>query len=112
MLNDEPARWPVYVLAGGQSSRFGADKALAPLDGKPLILHVLEAFAPIAGPACAVVDRPDRLAPLPLPFVPLPFGYTGPTCVLVLFVGVVAIDSSSASVAEVSRKIEFWAGLT
>ncbi len=36
------------VLAGGQSSRFGSDKALALLDGRPLIDHVIAALAPQA----------------------------------------------------------------
>jgi molybdopterin-guanine dinucleotide biosynthesis protein A len=33
------------VLAGGQSRRFGSDKALALLDGKPLIEHAIAALA-------------------------------------------------------------------
>ena len=33
------------VLAGGQSRRFGSDKALALLDGRPLIEHVIERLA-------------------------------------------------------------------
>ncbi len=61
--------WPVYLLAGGESARFGSDKALALLDGKPLILHALGPFHALAGPAIAVVDRPDRLAGLELPVV-------------------------------------------
>jgi len=32
------------VLAGGASKRFGYDKGLAPLAGKPLIMHVLDAL--------------------------------------------------------------------
>ncbi len=39
------------VLAGGLSSRFGADKALARVDGKPLIAHAAEAL----GGQCAEV---------------------------------------------------------
>lgn len=34
------------VLAGGRSSRFGSDKALALLEGRPLIDHVVAALAP------------------------------------------------------------------
>ena len=34
------------VLAGGQSTRMGVDKALAPLAGRPLIAHVAARFAP------------------------------------------------------------------
>jgi len=34
------------ILAGGASSRFGASKALAPLRGEVLILHVARALAP------------------------------------------------------------------
>lgn len=33
------------VLAGGQSRRFGSDKALAPLDGRALIDHVVAGLA-------------------------------------------------------------------
>ena len=33
------------MLAGGASSRFGSDKALALVDGKPLIAHVVDALA-------------------------------------------------------------------
>ena len=33
------------ILAGGGSTRFGSDKALAILDGKPLLAHVAEALA-------------------------------------------------------------------
>jgi molybdopterin-guanine dinucleotide biosynthesis protein A len=34
------------ILAGGRARRFGGDKALASLNGRPLIAHVLEALAP------------------------------------------------------------------
>ena len=32
------------ILAGGEGSRFGADKAMADLGGKPMIAHVAKAF--------------------------------------------------------------------
>ena len=31
-----------YILAGGQSRRFGEDKTLYPINGKPLIFHIYE----------------------------------------------------------------------
>lgn len=63
------------VLAGGESRRFGADKALATLAGRPLIAHVIDALRPqvdlvvVAGrehPGVrSVSDRPaSRLGPL------------------------------------------------
>lgn len=42
------------VLAAGQSSRMGANKLLLPLDGKPLLRHVVEAIR-AAGMASIVV---------------------------------------------------------
>lgn len=35
----------ILILAGGRSSRFGSDKALALLHGRPLIAHVMDHFA-------------------------------------------------------------------
>ncbi|MEN0111992.1 MAG: NTP transferase domain-containing protein, partial [Planctomycetota bacterium] len=40
------ARLPVYVLTGGASSRFGADKANHPIDGEPWAVHVGRRLAP------------------------------------------------------------------
>jgi molybdopterin-guanine dinucleotide biosynthesis protein A len=34
------------VLAGGRSTRMGVDKALAPLAGRPLVVHVAARLAP------------------------------------------------------------------
>jgi molybdenum cofactor guanylyltransferase len=66
-----------FVLAGGQSSRMGSDKALVSLDGRPLVAHALYLLqqaglrASIAGgqPALAafatvVEDRRPGLGPL------------------------------------------------
>ena len=40
---------PVLVLAGGRSSRMGGgDKCLMPLDGRPLLAHVLDRIRPQA----------------------------------------------------------------
>lgn len=37
-----------YVMAGGESSRFGSDKALAELGGKPMILRMAELLGQVA----------------------------------------------------------------
>ena len=59
------------VLAGGQSSRMGQDKALLALAGRPLITHVLERLAPQVG--CVAVSwngEAAALAHLGLPLLP------------------------------------------
>lgn len=58
------------VLAGGRSSRFGSDKAMAPWQGRPLIEHAADALRPHVD-ALVVCGRehpglasvPDRPAP-------------------------------------------------
>jgi molybdopterin-guanine dinucleotide biosynthesis protein A len=57
------------VLAGGQSRRFGSDKALAVIAGRPLLTHALAALAgcdalAVAGRASpGVTSLPDRPGP-------------------------------------------------
>ncbi|MBV8971391.1 MAG: molybdenum cofactor guanylyltransferase [Sphingomonadaceae bacterium] len=58
------------VLAGGQARRFGSDKALALLDGKRLIDHVLDALRPQVA-AIVVVGR-DHPGEVSLPDWPGP----------------------------------------
>lgn len=50
------------VLAGGASARFGADKLVAPLEGRPLLHHALAAAAAVA----------DRLVVVLAPRGPVP----------------------------------------
>lgn len=59
------------ILAGGRSTRFGSDKALALLDGRRLIDHVSDALAPhvetivTCGRDEGLADRPEgSLGPL------------------------------------------------
>lgn len=53
------------VLAAGRSSRFGSPKALADLDGRPLLQHVLDAAAEAALDPVVVVlgDESDAIEP-------------------------------------------------
>jgi molybdopterin-guanine dinucleotide biosynthesis protein A len=48
-----------FVVAGGQSTRMGRDKALLPLNGVPLIVHALELLQGLGLPARICGSRPD-----------------------------------------------------
>lgn len=50
-----------FVLAGGQSSRMGADKALLLLDGQPLIAHTLEILRQV-GLSASIAGARSELA--------------------------------------------------
>lgn len=52
-----PVALPVYVLAGGRSRRFGAEKARALLRGEPLLVHAVRALAPLASRVTVVAAR-------------------------------------------------------
>jgi len=51
------------VLAGGRSKRFGPKKPLAKLDGRPLVLHVLDAATRVADEVVIAVGREDHATP-------------------------------------------------
>ncbi len=55
------------ILAGGQSRRFASDKALAEVNGVPMIARVYEVLAPICSEVLVSVDVPERTYPLPGP---------------------------------------------
>jgi molybdenum cofactor guanylyltransferase len=48
------------ILAGGFSSRFGQDKSLLELNGKPLIKHVVNAVEPIVDEIIIVTSAQER----------------------------------------------------
>ncbi|OGO53452.1 MAG: hypothetical protein A2V84_08425 [Chloroflexi bacterium RBG_16_70_13] len=52
------------VLAGGRSSRFGADKLAVEVDARPLLHHALDAVAAVAS-RLIVVATPGAAPPLP-----------------------------------------------
>lgn len=52
------------ILAGGQSSRMGQDKALIPIQGIPLIRHIYDAVAPCCRPVHVISPWCDRYRPV------------------------------------------------
>jgi molybdenum cofactor guanylyltransferase len=54
-----------FILAGGESSRMGRDKALLDIDGVPLVLRVARLLEPLTGRP-TVIAQPERLAELDL----------------------------------------------
>lgn len=58
-----------YILVGGKSSRFGSDKALIEIEGRPLVLHLAGIARQAAGPV-TLVGPPTRYEHLGLPVIP------------------------------------------
>lgn len=55
---------PAYILAGGESRRFGRDKARVEVDGLSLIRHVAEGVAPAVSSVTVVARTKDEYAAL------------------------------------------------
>jgi molybdopterin-guanine dinucleotide biosynthesis protein A len=66
-----------FVLAGGESSRMGRDKALMNLNGAPLVVGAVRLAASIA-PGAAVIGAAERLAGLGLTVLPDDYPGAGP----------------------------------
>jgi FdhD protein len=58
------------ILAGGQSTRMGSDKALLELQGQRLLERVHCTMASLFGSTLLVTNQPERYAFLPCPAVP------------------------------------------
>lgn len=69
---------PVYIIAGGRSTRFGSDKTRAMVHGKPLIVRVVEQFRPIASKVTVVSDVVDRYQDLGLDTIADTYPSLGP----------------------------------
>lgn len=68
------------VLAGGRSTRFGSDKASAPLHGRPMLAHVVEALAAVCATVVVAAAAGQRLLTLehPVNLVPDTYEARGP----------------------------------
>ena len=66
------------ILAGGQSSRMGRDKALLPFNGAPLIAHIAQVLAPIFPEIIVVTANAHIADAADLPAVADSFAGRGP----------------------------------
>src|SRR5437867_170131 len=57
---------PLYIAAGGRSSRFGSDKARADVNGIPLILHVARRLEEAVSSLTVVADVEHKFEDLQL----------------------------------------------
>jgi molybdopterin-guanine dinucleotide biosynthesis protein A len=86
------------VLAGGRSSRFGAEKMAADVEGQPLLHHAVRAAASVCDEVLVVgapgglpVDLPDGLAQVPVVVLDVE-RHEGPLIALVHAAGVATQD--------------------
>lgn len=64
-----PAFVSAYILAGGQSSRFGSDKARAMADGRPLIARVADSVRTMFCPVWSVAQQAGKYDDLGIPTI-------------------------------------------
>ena len=57
------------ILAGGESRRFGSNKALALLHGKPLVQHVTETVSSVFNDCLLVTNSPEQYDFLNIPMI-------------------------------------------
>ena len=66
------------ILAGGRSSRFGSNKALAMVDGKPLIQHAADLMSRLFAECLLVTNTPEEYTFLSLPMTHDRYRESGP----------------------------------
>lgn len=99
-----------WILAGGRSRRFGSDKALHPVDGRPLVLVLADRLA-AAGLRPGVVGKSPRGLPLPERLEPEPGHHPlyGVAAALVDGPALVCpVDLIDLDVARVRRLLDAW----
>ncbi len=83
-MTSQAERLPITaaVLAGGRSMRMGVDKTLLDVDGRPLVLRVIDAVAEACDEVVVVTNRPEALAeagvPEDIPVLTDEVAYQGP----------------------------------
>ncbi len=66
------------ILAGGQSSRMGTEKALLPIDNQPLIARIAQILQPIFAAVCVVTNQSEIAVAAELPAISDRFENRGP----------------------------------
>ena len=66
------------VLAGGKSTRMGRNKALLPVNGRPLIAHIIERLRALADEVLVIARVPEVYAFLGVPVVQDRYDEVGP----------------------------------
>lgn len=74
----EACNCPAYILAGGESSRFGSDKARVQIDAKPQILRLNDQLTEQGHSVHIVADRADRYIDLGLACITDAPNHSGP----------------------------------
>ena len=72
------SKFTTAIMAGGKSSRMGADKAFVPLLGKPMIEHVLESVSGMGDEQIIITNAPQDYGYLGLPLYGDLFKNQGP----------------------------------
>jgi molybdopterin-guanine dinucleotide biosynthesis protein A len=88
----------VVILAGGQSSRLGQDKAFLVLDGQPLVARTAHRLAALSDDLIVVTNDPARYEPLGLPARLLPDERPGEGSLMGIYSGLKAARYSHAVV--------------
>jgi molybdopterin-guanine dinucleotide biosynthesis protein A len=86
------------VLAGGQSSRFGTDKAFLQLDGQPLVARAVWALSALSQDLIVVTNEPERYEGFPLPARLVPDRRVGVGSLMGIYSGVKAARFAHALV--------------
>ncbi len=63
-MTNAASRYPAYVLAGGQSKRFGGDKSRIVVEGQLLIQRLVRQVGAAGRSVRIVADRVDRFSNL------------------------------------------------
>ncbi|QQE09983.1 molybdenum cofactor guanylyltransferase [Planctomycetota bacterium] len=70
---------PLFILAGGLSSRFGSDKARIQIQDKNILQIITSTFSPYISSTTVIADKPDKYSDLKLQtIIDSKPGYRGP----------------------------------